>query len=352
MGKNYAFKRMMEDLKKGDFPSVLLFFGEERLQVDWAVRQIIEKYVNPETYLLDVTIFQGLPPLDELVSVCETLTMFSEKRIVIIENSGLFKMKRKDGEEEESEDVPDSGERKALGEYLPHIPSSTILLFREQDVDKRLQFTKMIQKVGDTYQFERLDAADLKVFIRNRFVKAGKALREDVAETIVELSGYLHPQSTYTLYHLENDLAKILSHAEGAEVTDLDVHQTMAGDLNTYVFSFVDALASDKKGEAYELLSNMLRSGESFYKILGLLISQYELLLDIRQLQDENRSLVEMEKELKVHPFRLRKGASVAGRYTSSQLYQFVKRLYEIDRQNKSGLLNPQLALELFIGEL
>ncbi len=341
---------MMEDLKKGDFPSVLLFYGEERLQVDWAVREIIRKYVNSDTQLLDVTVFEGMPALEELISVCETLTMFSERRVVVVEDSGLFKPQKR-GAAEDGDTEQDSGLRKALGEYLPQLPTTTILLFKEAGVDKRLQLTKSLHRVGSSYEFGRLERLDLLVFINNRFKKAGKLLREDVADTIIELSGYYHPQSTYTLYHLDNDLAKIISHSQGNQVTALDVNETLAGDLDTFVFSLVDSLASGNKGEAYEILSNMLHSGENFYMILGLLISQYELLLDIRQLLDRGLSMAEMEKTLKVHPFRLRKGWAAASKYSTKQLQYLAKRLFEIDGQNKSGLMGPQLALELFIGE-
>lgn len=90
MGKNYDYKgpireneydynRITEDIKKDEIPSVILLFGAEQFHVEWATAAIIEKYVNPITKDLDLTIFNEKPSLDELINACETLTMFSQE---------------------------------------------------------------------------------------------------------------------------------------------------------------------------------------------------------------------------------------------------------------------------------
>ena len=90
MDKDHAFRRFNRELKEDRLSRLLLLYGEEQLQVDWAVKEIMDKYVNNASQSLDVNTFDGLPDLEELIEALETLTMISEKRVVIVNDSKIF----------------------------------------------------------------------------------------------------------------------------------------------------------------------------------------------------------------------------------------------------------------------
>jgi len=83
-----------------------------------------------------------------------------------------------------------------------------------------------------------------------------------------------------------------------------------------------------------------------------LLASQYEMILDIRELMDRKTDPHKIAGILGVNEYRARKAAHTAGRYSTPALKKILTRLYAVDRHIKTGLLDPVLALELFIGEL
>ena len=375
MDKNHAYKEFARDLKNENFPSLLLLYGEEELQVNWALASLKEKFLNPETISLDSNIFEGMPSLEELIETCETLTMFSERRIVVVEDSGLFKIKKSglEGDKEELSDgsdeslaeadrnpieVKDLSEEERILNYLGKLPSGTLLVFKEKKADSRLKIFKKIREVGKAYDFKRLDLRKgdqldiLRKFISKRFAQGGKQLNPNLIDLIIEFSGYGHEESAYSLYNMENDILKIMAHGGEKEISLFDIKESMKGDLDTYVFSFVEALANERKDQALNIFSNMLNEGEPFFKILAILISQYELLYDIRQLLDNKLNSEQIEKKLKAHPYRIKMASKIAARYSSNELKNNLGKLLEIERHCKSGLLTQNLAMEMFIGEL
>ncbi len=372
MGTEYAYREIIKDLKENNIGSVVLLYGKEQFQVDWAQSLLIDKYINPAVRELDVTTFQDNPSANEIINACETLTMFSERRVVIIPDCGFFNEKKSDGgktgeagrqdnkDKQDKQDKQDRTEKQSkhdsdseiLVDYIPSLPETTLLIFRAEKASKRLKLYKAIEKKGKAYDFQQLQLADLKGFIVKRFNKADKHASDRVVQGIIDLSGYYNRETVYTLFNLENDLAKIIAHSDGPEISSLDVMQTLSGDIDTYVFSLVEALGTGDKGEALALFNNMAASGENVFKILGLLASQYELILDIRELLDKGADPRQISAALGVNEFRVRKAAYTAGRYSAAALRKVLLRLYAVDKHIKTGLLEPTLAMEYFIGEL
>lgn len=362
MDKNYDYNRIIKDIKDEDIPSLVLLFGAEQFHVEWAAGALIEKYVNPVTSELDVTVFNEKPSMEELISACETLTMFSKRRVVVVSNSGFFKGKKNDGDKGTLEDSGESKENESsdkdssdlgiLCNYLSNVPPSTLLIFKEAEVNKRLKPYKAVKNYGRDYDFVTLDKQEIRRFIRNRMKKKGKAIRDEIVNLIYDLSGYGHANSEYNLYNLENDLIKISAHSQGEEITALDVTSTLEGDLDTFVFSLIEAMGSGRKGEALNLFSNIVSGGGKFFGILGLLIGQYELMLDVRELLDKGRSLPAIESTLKVNGYRLKKALPTIQKYSAQDLKRLMQNLFAMEQNIKGGLIEQNMAMEIFIGEL
>lgn len=63
--------------------------------------------------------------MNELISLADTMPFFSERRLILIEDSGFFKTSSE-----------------ALAEYLPTMPDTTCIVFVEEAVDKRNKLYK------------------------------------------------------------------------------------------------------------------------------------------------------------------------------------------------------------------
>lgn len=343
--KEHAFKTISKDIKDHQIPSVVLLYGKEQYLVDWSIGLIVDKYVSAETKSFDFTKIDCEQfTVDALIEACETFSLFSASKVVAIKDFAYIggqKMKNFASEDEER-----------LIQYISEVPAETILIFTAENADKRKKIYKQIEKQGKVYQFDSLSENELTNFMIKRFKLAGKTCKSYIIKEIIGLSGYYHKETEYSLYNLENDLRKIIAHSTGGEIIAADIFAAVSGSLETNVFAMVDAISRGRKNEAYALVFQLLKTGESVYKLLALIISQFELILAAKEIRQDKLTLTEMAKTLEVHEFRLKNALVFAERYTIERLRRILMSAYETDVRIKTGLLEAGMALELFIAEV
>ncbi|MBQ9180258.1 MAG: DNA polymerase III subunit delta [Firmicutes bacterium] len=340
--RTHAFNQIISDMKEGTIPSVVLLFGTEQFLVTWAREKLVEKYVNPATSTLDLTVFEaGEFKQDELYRLeeaCSTFPMFSEKKVVVIEEY-------KETWNQKSE---------FLCDFVKSVPSHVLLIITApaEPTDKRRaksQLKTAIEKAGAVYDFGPLDEASLKKFISKRLNSEGKTMSPAAMGTLLQLSGYFNNEIDYALYNLENDVKKMMALAEGQEIREEDVINALSDNLEHNTFKMLDAISSNKKDTAFKLLHDMLLGNHDEFRILATIAGQLELMLIVKELGEQGLNQYQIAKQTKVHEYRIKKAAGFASSYTVKDLKRITKAAFEVENQIKSGLLNEQLALEMLI---
>ncbi len=343
--EEHAYKRIDKDLKSNSVKNLLLLYGREDYLIRWAADSLIKKFVNEACKDMDYSVLDGTcVTFEQIRDDCETLPFLSQRRVVMISGFRLLEGGKTKGMDEEGE--------KLLADYVKDIPDNCMLIIISETVDKRKKLYKSIAESGGVYEFSELDEKSLKSYIEKRFREAGKTARPSVVAELIAASGYYDKDTDYTLYNLENDIRKAVAYNDSSEIRMDAVENTVSGNMDTNVFAMIDALGRDRKEEAYQLLHNLLVSGEQVYKLLALLCSHFETILSVKELKEEGKSFAEMKEILGIHEFRIKKAASFAEKYTPGKLRRILQKTYEIDKSIKTGLLESSLALELFIAEI
>lgn len=149
---------------------------------------------------MNYTGFEGSSvSLPEVREIADTLPFFQDYRIVIWEESRLFKSAND------------------FAEYLPQMPDTTILVFVEKEVDKRNKLYKYVQKNGLAVEMTAMSAADTKKFVAMKLRDSGRKIRESTAEYFLE-------QVEGSLNNIGNELEKLIAYTYGREeITRADV---------------------------------------------------------------------------------------------------------------------------------
>lgn len=347
--KEHAFQAIGKDVKAGVIPNLVFLCGEEQYLVHWAAELLTKTYVNKACESLD---FIKLDPdtltIDQIKESCETLSMLSPRRVILIPELPAASGKKSRNFSETDE--------KELIQYFSQIPDTCLLIITAGKPDgksrKKIKLQEAAETYGVVYDFTPLTGAQLKSFVVKRFKNAGKVCRNSVIDMLITDSGYGNKEIEYDLYNLENDIRKIIAHSSGDEILPEDVEQTISTNLETNVFAMLDAISRNRKDEAYRLLHNLLVSGESVFGLLSLITSQLELILEVKEMREEGMGAGQIQKLLGVHEFRVKKAMGVTEKYSVSQLKKILSKAYEIDGNIKSGLLEQSLALELFIAQI
>ena len=146
-----------QDLKSGTFQNVYLLYGEEGYIRRYYRNRLKDALLDPSDEM-NLNIYQG-DKIDvlSLVEQANTLPFFSDHRLLIIEDSGLFK-----------------GENEPLIQLIRNVPAETVLLFNEEKADARSKLFKAIREKGCVQECKYYNEAGRKKWMLSWLQKAGK----------------------------------------------------------------------------------------------------------------------------------------------------------------------------------
>ena len=301
-----SFKEFSKDIKSGVIGSNIFLYGEEGFLTDWAVKGIVESNSSEVDRKYVVTDLDGeTVTAQEIVETANTMTMFASTRVLTVKNyQPLIKKSAV------TETAP-------ILEYLSNPNPSTILLFYLEPLvspgkkEKLNAFASKVSGLCSTYNFERLNPAELKSFVNKRIRSAGKLIGARDMDYLVDISGYLNNDSEYDLYRMESDLTKLVNASDEDTVSKQLIEEIMVGDKDRFVFNFIDYLLAGKKNMAMQLLINTISAGENskgkgnVFSLASTLIGQFEIMYDSLELDDEGMPIKTMAKSLGVNEYRL-----------------------------------------------
>lgn len=338
----HSFKVFSENLKAGKIEKVLLFYGVEQYLVKWAVETLVKKYVNPATVSMDYQILdEDGVTCGQIIEASETFSMFSDRRVVWVKD---FRPLSSDSARGYSKD-----EVAKLADYLSASNDGTILIFSAEEIKASAALPAALKKHGQCYDFDKIDKAELTSFARKRFRAAGVDIGPSALNLLIEATGYFNRESDYRLFHFANDIQKVIAHCDGNVVRQEDIEEAVCGDLETFVFDMLDGISSGQKDKAFRILYNMLHGGSDPFSVIGAIVSQFEMMLSVKQMREDGMDLKSIHKRLGGSEYRIKKMIPYTNRFSVDKLKRILSSIYEVDRQIKTGLLDSQLALELFI---
>ena len=319
-------KSVVEDIKKGSFKPVYLFYGEEAY-LKQQYKNRLKNAVLPEGDTINLSIYGGKGiDVKEMIAQADTMPFFAEHRLLLIEDSGFFK-----------------NANQQLAEYIPSIPEETIMLFVESEVDKRSRMYKAVKNIGRVTEFARQDEKTLMRWAAGLLGKEGKKITQRDMELLLTKTGT-------DMGNLRMELEKLITYTAGRDVvTARDIEEICTTQIQNKIFDMVSAVTGKNQKRALELYYDLLTLKEPPMKILTLLARQFRQLLLIKEFEEEGVAQPEMASRLGVHSFVVKKLAACARAYRISELKQAIADFVDADEAVKTGKLQDVLSVELII---
>jgi DNA polymerase-3 subunit delta len=114
----------------------------------------------------------------------------------------------------------------------------------------------------------------------------------------------------------------------------------------------VDALGRRDGRTASRIYHDLLSSGERPLPVFGMIIRQYRLMIQVKQLAPSLSTPEAIAQELGQHPYPIRKILRQSRNYSADQLITVYHKLLDTDLDIKTGRTEPTLALDLLIAAL
>ncbi len=314
-----------QDIKEKNFRSVYLLYGEETFLKSSYKKRLKEALVGGDA--MNVTRFEGKGvDVDELIRTADTMPFFAEKRLVLVEDSGLFK-----------------SASDALVKYLPQMPETTCLLFVESEVDKRGRLYKKVREMGHAAEMAKQQPAQLAKWAGGILAREGKKITGHTMDLFLSMAGD-------DMENIRMELEKLVSYTLGRDViTDEDVKAICSVRITSKIFEMVAAIVNRQTRKAMDLYEDLLTLKEPPMRILFLIARQFNQLLQVKELMAAGLDKGGIASRLKLQPFIVGRMMPQARQFSREQILSYVNLCVEAEEAVKSGRLQDRLAVELLI---
>lgn len=318
--------RIRDDIKKREFHNLYLLYGDEEYLKRY-YRENLKYCILEDSDDMNFSKFENKGiDLNEVQSIADTLPFFSEHRLIIIQDSGLFKS---------SNDFAD---------YLEHMPDSTIIVFVEKEIDKRNKLYKYINKNGIAAEIKVKDSEEVLNWAAKRLKESGKVFTRKTMEY------FLHRVDN-NLYNLSNEIEKIAAYTVGREeITIADIDAVCPAYLQNHIFQMVDAVGAGDTDKALKLYNELIELKEAPSYILYMLIRHFNILLQIGSMGNAPKNQV--ASKIGISPYFVGNYQRQSSRFSGKQLKQALDNSLETEQKFKTGVLDDQIGVELLLIEL
>lgn len=319
-------QRINDDIKNGTFQRVYLLYGEERY-LRRQYRDKLKAAMCEDGDEMNTHYYEGKDvPVGEIIDLAETLPFFADRRVIFIENSGLFK----------------SGGEK-MAEYLNEPNETTHFIFTESEVDKRSKLYKTVKAKGCAVEFEVQDENTLKRWVAGMLKKEGKRVTEATVQAFLTKTGT-------DMENIHMELEKLICYClERDVVTQEDVEAVCTTRISNHIFDMINALADRQQKKALQLYYDLLALKEPPMRILFLIARQCNMLLQVKEMKARGFDNKAIGSKIGLPPFIAGKYAAQAGKFKTADLKEAVFRCVETEEAVKTGRMNDMMSVEVLI---
>ncbi len=317
-------------------PIVYLLHGEDEAAMREMVASMQSKLGDPTTAEMNTTRFDTASSIDALRNASMAAPFLSERRLVILRGAA------------KAFAAADNKER--FSQLLDELPPTTgFIILENPALESKHWLYKWAKVAGERAMMRQFDlpkGAQMANWLRERAKALGGELEPAAAAALATQLGS-------DKHAAENEIEKLLAHAgytrpvTAADVAELALPVSEQGDF----FALIDALSAGNGAKAMQMLQALMPERDLIMLYFSL-VSHFRLLLQTRELVAAGRSDAEVSKTLGIHPYRAEKMAAQSKRFSIEALEAIYQRLLVLDEQIKTGEIQAELAMEIFVASL
>ncbi len=319
-------QRINEDIKNGKFKQCYLLYGEEAY-LRKQYRNRLKQAMTAEGDTMNYSYFEGKDiSVPAVIDLAETLPFFADRRVIVMENSGLFKH---------------GGEQ--LAEYLQEPAQSAYFILVETEADKRSKLFKTVSSKGMAVEFPVQSEATLKKWILGMIKKEGKQITEPALHYFLEKTGT-------DMENIRKELEKLICYCmEKDAIREQDIEDICTKRVSSHIFDMINAVADKQQKKALDLYYDLLALKEPAMRILVLITRQFNTLFQVKELKAKGYDNKIIGQKVSLQPFIAGKYVAQASKFKTSDLRQALEACVEMEEAVKTGKIKDIMSVELLI---
>lgn len=330
-------KELDKQIKSGTLKNFYFFYGEEQFLIGNRIKSIKRRVLSPEFISMNYTVFEGKGvSVENVISEIETFPVMSDRRIVVIKNTGILNNSK-------------LTEYKRFKSYVPHIPDYAIVIMVEGVIDKKkVKSYEWISEYGGLSEFKLLSVRELELWLERWFEDENRRILDRDINYFVRTVG----QNMSVLY---NEAVKVMEYTAGrSKITRKDIDEIVVKSTDFIVFDMINDIIENRASRVMEQLKLFKEKRESGVAILTILTNKLSEILMVKHLKEAGLSAAEIAKyfEITRPVFAINKIYEQSRGFGERYLLRMIKKGFEYDVQIKSGMIAEWTAVNMFATEL
>lgn len=332
------FQSELTNIHQGNFAPVYLVMGTERYFIERFREELIEQALDADSIDLNFASFDMEEnTIGDALFEASSLPFFGDRKVIFVENPFFLTGQRVTKAPDHNMDE--------LEEYLKAPADFSVVVFFApyEKLDRRKKITKLIEKTAQVIDVSAPHPNESARYIKEMVKEKGYRFTDGAFQLFTErtdgkLSSMMHELEKLFLYHTDSK-----------QITKDSVNQLVPKTLEQNVFELNTLVLNSQVDAAVEAYQDLLIQKEEPIKIVALLISQFRLLLQVKIMQKQGYPQGDIAKILKIHPYRVKLALQSIRKYEQKLLAEALEYLIEADFKMKTGQINQELQVELFI---
>lgn len=330
----FEFSKKIDHHEVGN---LYLFCGEEKYLQRFYLDYLRQKLIDPQYACFNYTKLEGKTDIQHLSDLCETFPVFAEKKLVVFNQSNIFKTGKKDLQ----------GSEEDLFGMIDRLPEYVCLVFVENEIDKRTKLYKRVQKAGGVVEFSHLKPAAMSKWMVKTFKGEGKNISKEAGELFLNFCD----ESMDVVY---NEIMKVCRYAQDKDIIEAeDVKAVCTPTVKATVFMMTDALGQGDKNASLKIIEEMIILNTPVQMLFITLAQHLRKLLVVKDYSAKGYTGQELSKAIgSSSAFYASKLLSQAKGFSLKTLAGLVSLCAELDIAIKTGRIKDRMALELIVATI
>ncbi|UCZ54477.1 DNA polymerase III subunit delta [Bacillus shivajii] len=331
---------VISKIKKGNLSPVYLLFGTESFLIEDTIHRLVEVGLSEHEREFNLSKYEMTEyPVEVAVEEAYTFPFMGGRRVVILKEAYFLSNAKVQSKVEHN--------LKKLEEYIENPAPETIFIIHApyEKLDERKKLSKLLKKKAEVLDGSPLDDKLLYQWVNERAKEQGVAIESAAVDQLIALT-------SAELMLMATELKKLAIHVgeEGA-ITKEVVDELVARSLEQNIFALVDGVVKRKVDVSWKIYQDLLKQKEDPIKIVSLMVRQFRILYQVKQMSQQGYSQKQIASQLKLHPYVVKLAAQQTNHFKDEELLSLLDQLANIDYEIKTGKIDKTLAVELFISK-
>jgi DNA polymerase III subunit delta len=316
---------------------IVFLYGLDTFRSGQKLKEIIASYENAYQGKVRSFYFDcENASVDEVRRVCETVSLFEQKKLIVLRN--VFRS------------APLVEWVKDHKEALHKSGQYVLVLFETEEIKAKNKHVlyRWLVKHAKCQEFLPFPPAKLQIWIAREFQRYGMSCVPRAQELLARSIGS-------DLWRLTEEIKKVVAFKQpgvGQQVKEADVALFLDIRAEAAIFTTIEEVSQRNRKQAISLMYRHIQNGDTAHYLFSMFVYQFRNILVIRDLVERGMSRAQIVRETKLHPYVVQKGMRVAEKFSTQNLMDVYQNLFVIEKNLKTGRVNAEAALDLFVATL